>query len=225
MGVARLRRFGRAHRRPGHPGTVFGRAIATGLPVSTSDAPLGSDDDPLAARLATPPGRVGLAVPISVGGRAVAILYADDAGDRAPIVPSNWPELAEILARHAGRCLELLTISRASALVARAQDERLSPTGPGPDDALALADEQRGEESARRYARLLISEIKLYNEPAVEQGRAERDLLTRLGPEIERARRLYEEKIPADVRQRVDCFDEEVARTLAGGDAGLLGQR
>ncbi len=210
---------------PVEPGSVFGRAIATGLPVSTSDAPLGPDDDPLAARLATPPGRVGLAVPISVGGRAVAILYADDAGDRTPIVPSNWPELAEILARHAGRCLELLTISRASALVARARDERLSPTGRGPDDALALADEQREEESARRYARLLISEIKLYNEPAVEQARAERDLLTRLGPEIERARRLYEEKIPAAVRRRVDCFDEEVVRTLAGGDAGLLGQR
>ena len=118
---------------PVDPDTVFGRAIATGLPVSTSDAPLGSDDDPLAARLAMPPGRVGLAVPISVGGRVVAILYADDAGDRTPIVPSNWPELAEILARHAGRCLELLTISRASALVARAQDERASPARPEPE--------------------------------------------------------------------------------------------
>jgi hypothetical protein len=210
---------------PVDPDSVFGRAIATGLPASTSDTPLGSDGDPLAARLATPPGRVGLAVPISVGGRAVAILYADDAGDRAPIVPSNWPELAEILARHAGRCLELLTISRSAALVARTQDERLSPALPAQEGALALADEQREEESARRYARLLISEIKLYNEPAVEQGRAEGDLLTRLGPEIERARRLYEEKIPAAVRRRVDCFDEEVARTLAGGDAGLLGQR
>jgi len=207
------------------PDSVFGRAIATGLPASTSDAPLGSDGDPLAVRLATPAGRVGLAVPISVGGRAVAILYADDAGDRAPIVPSNWPELAEILARHAGRCLELLTISRSSALVARTQDERLSPALPAREGALALADEQREEESARRYARLLVSEIKLYNEPAVEQGRLEGDLLTRLGAEIERARRLYEEKIPAAVRQRVDCFDEEVARTLAGGDAGLLGQR
>ena len=209
---------------PVDPDTVFGRAIATGLPVSTSDAPLGSDGDPLAAWLAMPSGRVGLAVPIAVGGRAVAILYADDAGDRTPIVPSNWPELAEILARHAGRCLELMTISHASALVARAQDDRVAPARPRPEETIALADEQREEESARRYARLLISEIKLYNEAAVEQGRTERDLLTRLGPEIERARRLYEEKIPAAVRQRVDCFDEEVVRTLAGGDAGFLGR-
>ncbi len=209
---------------PVDQGTVFDRAIASGFPVSTSDAPLGADGDPLAALLAIPPGRVGLAVPISVGGRVVAILYADDAGERTPVVPSTWPELAEILARHAGRCLEALTVSHASALAGRAQDDRVVAAPRHPDEAMALADEQREEESARRYARLLISEIKLYNEPAVEQGRAERDLLTRLGPEIERARRLYEEKIPAAVRQRVECFDEEVVRTLAGGDAGLLGQ-
>jgi chemotaxis protein histidine kinase CheA len=209
---------------PVDPDTVFGRAIATGLPASTSDAPLGPDGDPLAARLAMPPGRVGLAVPISVGGRAVAILYADDAGDRTPVVPSNWPELVEILARHAGRCLELMTISRASALVGRAHEDRGASERPEPEQTLALADEQREEESARRYARLLISEIKLYNDAAVEHGRTERDLLTRLGPEIERARRLYEEKIPSAVRRRVDCFDEEVVRTLAGGDAGLLGR-
>ena len=42
--------------------------------------------------------------------------------------------------------------------------------------------------SARRYARLLVSEIKLYNEAAVRLGRQKRDLLERLKPEIERAR-------------------------------------
>jgi hypothetical protein len=208
---------------PVDPASVFGLAIASGLPASTSDAPLGADGDTLAALLAAPPDRAGLAVPISVGGRVVAILYADDAGDRTPVVPSSWPELAEILARHAGRCLELLTISHASVLAGRALEER-APAGEARADASPLADERREEESARRYARLLISEIKLYNEAAMEQGRAERDLLTRLGPEIERARRLYEEKIPAAVRRRVDCFDDELVRTLAGGDAGLLGQ-
>ncbi len=129
---------------PVDPDTVFGRAIATGLPASTSDAPLGSDGDPLAARLAMPPGRVGLAVPISVGGRAVAILYADDAGDRTPVVPSNWPELVEILARHAGRCLELLTISRASALVGPRAG---GPRGVGA--AGAGADVRAGRRAAR----------------------------------------------------------------------------
>jgi chemotaxis protein histidine kinase CheA len=100
---------------PIEPSTVFGLAVAQGVPISTSDAPIGADGNPLSTLLAAPAGRAGLAVPISVGGRIVAILYADDAGDRTPVVPSTWPELTEILASHAGRCLEVLTMSRAQA--------------------------------------------------------------------------------------------------------------
>lgn len=207
---------------PIDPESVFGMAIGGGLPVSTSTARLGPEGDALAATLAAPD-RAGLAVPISIGGRVAAILYADDAGAEPPVVPSNWPEVAEILARHAGHCLELLTISHASVLAGRVQGPMATPASRHAD-ASPFADDQREEESARRYARLLISEIKLYNEVAVEEGRQAGNLAARLGPEIERARRLYEEKIPAAVRQRVNCFDNEVVRTLAGGDPGLLGQ-
>ena len=65
------------------------------------------------------------------------------------------------------------------------------------------------ETSARRYARLLVSEIKLYHEPAVIDGRRDRDLATRLGGEIARARVMYEERVPA-ARPRA-------ARLLPGG--------
>jgi hypothetical protein len=211
---------------PVEHGSVFGLAIGTGLPVSTADAPLGLTGKGLDLILAVPTDRAGLAVPIAVGGRVVAILYADDGGDELPVVPSSWPEIAEILARHAGHRLEVLTVSHAAMLAGRVQQEG-RPSGWPPAGHAAEGtpetDEKREEESARRYARLLISEIKLYNEPAVEQGREHRDLLRRLGAEIERARRLYEDKIPAGVRQRADCFDQEVVRTLAGGDPGLLG--
>jgi hypothetical protein len=78
--------------------------------------------------------------------------------------------------------------------------------------------------SALRYARLLISEIKLYQEDAVNNGRRDANLLERLGPEIARARRLYEERVPADVRSRADYFGQELVRTLANGDPRLLGQ-
>jgi hypothetical protein len=207
---------------PIEPGTVFDLAVTRGVPVSTLDAPVGMDVHPLSALLAAPAGRAGLAVPISVGGRTVAILYADNAGDETPVVPSTWPELAEILARHAGRCLEALTISHTSVSAGGARH------APGmtvlrSSEATASAEQQREQESARRYARLLISELKLYNEEAVEQGRVERNLLERLASDIERVRRLYEEKIPETVHQRVDIFDQEVVRTLAGGDPDLLG--
>jgi hypothetical protein len=210
---------------PVEDGSIFARAIDTGLPASTADAPVGREEHGLAGILSIPAARAGLAVPITVGGRTVAILYADD-GDQAPVVPSSWPEIAEILARHAGHRLEVLTVSHAAVLAGRVQYEPRTSgwAAVGPAEGSPQADERREEESARRYARLLISEIKLYNEPAVEQGREHRDLLKRLGDDIERARRLFEDKIPEAVRQRVDCFDQEVIRTLAGGDPGLLGQ-
>ncbi|HEX7088146.1 MAG TPA: hypothetical protein VF198_17435, partial [Vicinamibacterales bacterium] len=85
-------------------------------------------------------------------------------------------------------------------------------------------DSSEEAESARRYARLLISEIRLYNEATVEAGQKARDLLARLKPQIDRARRLYEERVPASARARADFFGQELIRTLANGDATLLGQ-
>ena len=123
----------------------------------------------------------------------------------------------EILARYAARCLEALTAFKA----ARALTER--PGGPDGEGA-ATSDEAIAEEdaSARRYARLLVSEIKLYHEDAVVDGRRDRDLATRLGGEIARARVLYEQRVPPHVRQRADYFHDELVRTLADGDATLL---
>jgi hypothetical protein len=81
------------------------------------------------------------------------------------------------------------------------------------------------DQSARRYARLLVSEIKLYNESAVRLGRQHRDLFNRLRPEIDRARRLYEQRVPAHVPSRGTYFDDELVQTLADGDPALLGPR
>ena len=36
--------------------------------------------------------------------------------------------------------------------------------------------------AARRTARLLVSDIRLFHEPAVNEGRRHRNLLSRLGP-------------------------------------------
>jgi hypothetical protein len=90
---------------------------------------------------------------------------------------------------------------------------------PGPKGTGATEDSN----SARRYARLLVSEIKLYNEPAVRLGREKRDLLTRLKPEIDRARRLYEQRISTAIDSRGALFQQELVQTLADGDPALLG--
>lgn len=199
----------------------IGLAVRSGRAVTASEDAFAALSLP--EWLRPGPGLAGLAVPITVGGRTVAVLYADEAVNGEAAARNDWPEAAEILARHAGRCLEVLTIARFSA--SRPPQAVRSLEQPQPSAALGPEeDTRRQEESARRYARLLISEVKLYNETTVKEGRQHGDILARLGPEIERARRLYEEKIPAGARERAGWFDEELVRTLAGGEAGLLGQ-
>ena len=91
------------------------------------------------------------------------------------------------------------------------------------DGVVAGRDGGQDDESARRYARLLVSEIKLYHEAVVDEGRRHGDLRTRLGAQITRARQLYEERVPPRVRTQSDFFEAELISTLADGDAALLG--
>jgi flagellar biosynthesis/type III secretory pathway protein FliH len=151
-----------------------------------------------------------LAVPVAMAGQVVAVLVATPGANSGAI---------EIMARYAARCLEALTGFKA----ARALTEQPGPGEPGMESRPA-GDEASVEEdaSARRYARLLVSEIKLYHEAAVVDGRRDRDLATRLGGEIARARVLYEQRVPPQVRERADYFHDELVRTLANGDATLL---
>jgi hypothetical protein len=129
--------------------------------------------------------------------------------------------MLDVLARHASRVLEAMTVQQAAGLslprpVARGSHASL----PGP---LEQAGAGGDEDAARRYARLLLSEIRMYNEPLIDAGRRSRDLLSRLGGEIDRARQLYEARVPSTMTGRADVFDQELVRTLADGDRNLLG--
>jgi len=86
----------------------------------------------------------------------------------------------------------------------------------------AGTNDAEADHAARRYARLLVSEIKLYHEAQVGAGQRERDLATRLGTEIARARAMYNARVAPELRRRTDYFQEELVRTLANGDATLI---
>jgi hypothetical protein len=88
---------------------------------------------------------------------------------------------------------------------------------------LARAEGDERREEARRFAKLLVSEIKLYNERAVQEGREQGNLYERLKEDIDRSRQMYDERIPEDVRSNTDFFYEELVRTLADGRAESLG--
>ena len=84
-------------------------------------------------------------------------------------------------------------------------------------------EERRLHNDARRFARLLISEIKLYNEQKVAEGRAEHDLYDRLREYIDRSREMYDKRVKAEVASRYDYFHGELVNTLAEGDVSKLG--
>jgi hypothetical protein len=84
-------------------------------------------------------------------------------------------------------------------------------------------DERRFHNEARRFARLLVSEIKLYNEQKVREGRDASDLYERLREDIDRSRQMYDKRVRPEVSSRYDYFDHELVNMLAEGDRNKLG--
>jgi flagellar basal body-associated protein FliL len=77
--------------------------------------------------------------------------------------------------------------------------------------------------AARRFARVSVSEIKLYHEDEVKAGREAKDLWKRLQQDIALARQTFEARVVPEVRQRFDYLYDEILRQLAEGDAAKLG--
>jgi hypothetical protein len=126
----RLSGFGARDAQPKSVDLPLGESGVIGMAVTSSRAATtrtGAADGPGFEHL--PEDRTGLAMPVLVGGRVVAVVYADgvDGGSTDQVVPSPWPEAIEILARHAGRCLEALTAQKVATPVAG----RASASAPG----------------------------------------------------------------------------------------------
>jgi chemotaxis protein histidine kinase CheA len=167
------------------------------------------------------PGRRAIAVPMVLDGRPVAVLYADEGSDGQPL--ASWLETVQILGRHATSVVASLTAVRTAQAMGYIAGRSRQNGTIDPADAAGVTDANHDEvQSARRYAKLLVSEIKLYNEGAVRVGRERRDLRTRLQDEIDRARRLYDQRVPASLGGRDAYFRQELVQTLADGDQSLF---
>jgi hypothetical protein len=121
--------------------------------------------------------------------------------------------------------------------VAQASSQAAAPSGyvveppaitPAPqaqsfDIAQLNEDDQKVHKDAKRFAKLLISEIDLYNKAKVADGRKNSDLYRRLKADIDRSRQTYEKRFGKTLSKRYDYFHEELVRTLAGNEPSLLG--
>jgi hypothetical protein len=92
-----------------------------------------------------------------------------------------------------------------------------------PKALLSTEEESMLYNDAKRFARLLVSEIKFYNEQKVVDGRRNRDIYDRLKDDIDRSREMYNKRISAVVLRKVDYFYDELVRTLGENDPDVLG--
>ena len=76
---------------------------------------------------------------------------------------------------------------------------------------------------AHRFARLLVDEIKLYNQVKVTEGRKSKDLYDRLKEDIEKSRATYQKRYGNTAAGGADYFSQELVRSLAEDDTSIMG--
>jgi len=136
----------------------------------------------------------------------------------APAPPAPVEEGASTVMFNASTFAKMKDQAPAARPAAAARPAPAAPAG------RALSpEEQKSHEEAKRFARLVVSEIKLYNESKVSEGRRHKDLYERLKEDIERGRQMYTDRVSAPVRDATNYFYDELVRILAGGDASALG--
>jgi hypothetical protein len=108
--------------------------------------------------------------------------------------------------------------------VAAVAEAAAAAAAPAPDAfaqmSVADADVHR---KAQRFARLLMDEVKLYNQAKVTEGRKKKDLYDRLKEDIDKSRNTYNKRYGNTVAGSADYFSQEVIRSLAEDDVTLLG--
>lgn len=131
--------------------------------------------------------------------------------------PAPAPASAQIVARPVA---EPAPVAVAAAAHAPAGTIPMTATAPAAAPASNGEDEVRNK--ARRFAKLLVEEIKLYNQSKVSEGRATRDLYDRLKEDIDKSRATYDKRYGKTVAD-VDYFTQELVRILGDNDRSIFG--
>lgn len=195
-------------------------AAALGLATPRPGAPTPEPSPRLAAPTpAAPPSRGDLTLAFE---QIKTVLPPTPPAPPAPPVPAPAPRPAAppTPAAPAAAPSGGLDVPAGSAAAPLAPPPGFVPRGRA---ARGADDPQRAIDDARRIARLLVSEIKLYNERKVAEGRVACDLYERLKDDIERSRQVYAERTPEHVRATSDFFQEELVKILAEGKPEALG--
>jgi hypothetical protein len=219
---------------------LLGRAMQDRMPVAAAAAEFdrGFNQD-----FGNPADGNALVLPLVVKDKVAAFIYADAGMEANSTIDSS---ALQLLVRDAGWWLELLALrkagggaaassaaehSPADAMIAppeKVVESEIAANAPAavvpeaPPATIAPGDEEV-HKKARRFAKLLVDEIKLYNQAKVNEGRQNRDLYERLREDIEKSRATYDKRYGQTPASQGDYFTLEVVRILADNDRGLMG--
>jgi len=179
--------------------------------------------------------------PLVVRDKVAAILYCD-AGQKAAQA-SDFSAI-DVLTRYTCLWLELaagkksgapqaaesaaVTATATNAPTLPAVAPAVEPTPKAVPDAGSgirnlSAEEQELHKKAQRFAKLLVDEIKLYNQSKVAEGKQNRDLYKVLREDIEKSRATYDKRYGGTPVAPARYFDSEIVRILADNDRSLMG--
>ena len=102
-------------------------------------------------------------------------------------------------------------------------EARTETTIEAPAPSSILPADQEVHRKALRFARLLVDEIKLYNQAKLADGRKNRDLYDRLKEVIEKSRVTYQKRYGKTVAASGNYFQHEIIRSLAEDDLSIMG--
>lgn len=201
---------------------------------TTASGPLAKFDHEFIAMAGVPVQEGCVVLPLVVKEKVAAIIYAD-----AGTVPDTVVDVSALtlLCRITGLWLELMALRKAgvsmpgeeshtpasapAGVASPPQAHAAAATVPGISTASAGPEDDL-HKKARRFAKLLVDEIKLYNQVKVNEGKQNRDLYDRLREDIEKSRATYARRY-GDTPGSAKYFDQELIRVLADNDISLMG--
>jgi hypothetical protein len=212
-------------------GAISGANLAVSSPLvarsmqgfSAIEGAAGEFDPSLIKRVKPPADGRCAVLPLVVKDKIAALLYADSgiAGERT----IETGPLSSLI-RFAGVWLELSALRRSE----RVPGDEPQPAAEAVPAPATISPPEKSRESdseiskkARRFAKLLVEEIKLYNQSKVKEGRENRDLYERLREDIEKSRATYEKRYGPAVAASGEYFNQELVRILADNDIKLMG--
>ncbi|HEX3587438.1 MAG TPA: hypothetical protein VH024_15660, partial [Candidatus Angelobacter sp.] len=200
---------------------LAGKAIKARTPASGSAQEF---DAGFVNSVKVPAGDRCLVLPLVVKDKVAAVIYAD-----AGTAPGGMLDASglQALTRFAAIWLELAALRKAGGLAAEEapplQPAAMAATAASSAVTPAASDEDELHKKARRFAKLLVEEIKLYNQPRVEEGRQHKDLYDRLKVDIEKSRSTYDKRYAESAVASANYFTQELIRILADNDVSLMG--